>query len=300
LGEATRYDGGHKKSKLLTNLLSKVFKFIPVCPEVDIGLPVPREPIELVQTTERIKLFGVVDRKLDVTTKMARHSRKFARNNNQICGLVVKSGSPSCASKSARVYRSGQANWYGRDGLFTQVFQKATPLVPVIDERGLNKPNILLCFIEAALSYHELLLMDESKNSSAIVKQNHAKHRMLVRSRSASAEATLGKIVELDPDPKRFFDKYIVLFMKTVNRRASPKSRAKAMLFELERVKGKLDKAQFNRTRADIEKYSKKLAGYLHALSALKQAAIDSGDVSLKSQSCFQYPSAILSAIEGL
>jgi len=146
MGKPTRYDGGNKKSHILACQVSKVFELISVCPEVDIGLPTPRNPVALVQNFD-VQLIGTIDNDKDITNEIVDYSRRFARQNAIICGLIVKASSPSCGYKSATVYRKSGKSRYGVNGLFTSAFLAAKPWVPIIDENDLQNLDMRIFFM---------------------------------------------------------------------------------------------------------------------------------------------------------
>ncbi|MFP6672374.1 MAG: DUF523 domain-containing protein, partial [Pirellulaceae bacterium] len=96
-GEAVRYDGDHKRHPQVVGLLASLFELIPVCPEVEIGLGIPREPIQLEQTTAGTRLVSVQSRQ-DYTLRMQQFARRTAVQIEswQACGYLLKSRSPSC------------------------------------------------------------------------------------------------------------------------------------------------------------------------------------------------------------
>src|SRR2546423_1752383 len=97
LGERVRYDGGHKLDRFLTDVLAKYVEFVPVCPEVEIGLGTPREPIHLVEVAGEIRLRGV-ESDIDHTTAMRRYARRRVDElaKLDLCGYILKKDSPSC------------------------------------------------------------------------------------------------------------------------------------------------------------------------------------------------------------
>ncbi len=90
MGEEVRFDGGHKLDNYITGTLADYFDFIPVCPEVAIGLPIPRPPIRLVRQDDGIHVVGVKDPSVDVTDKLHAYGRKIARQLSGISGFILK------------------------------------------------------------------------------------------------------------------------------------------------------------------------------------------------------------------
>ncbi|WP_159990799.1 DUF523 domain-containing protein, partial [Raoultella sp. 18072] len=96
MGAEVRFNGGHKESHLCTQALSKYFDFVQACPEVAIGLGIPREPIRLVGDAVHPKALGTVNRELDVTQALADYGIQMADELGDICGYIFMQKSPSC------------------------------------------------------------------------------------------------------------------------------------------------------------------------------------------------------------
>ena len=120
LGQEVRYDGGHKRDAYLVGTLGRYFEFVPVCPEVAIGLGVPRAPIRLVGRPGTARAVGRQDPSLDVTAKLAAYGRKMGRALDDVSGYVLKSRSPSCGIERVPVYDGDKAR-PGR-GIYADAF----------------------------------------------------------------------------------------------------------------------------------------------------------------------------------
>ena len=102
LGQKVRYDGNHQRDSYITLTLRKYFEFVPVCPEVAIGLGVPRPPIRLVGNPAAPRAVGVADPTLDVTRKLTVYGQRMARTLDDISGYILKSRSPSCGMERVK------------------------------------------------------------------------------------------------------------------------------------------------------------------------------------------------------
>jgi uncharacterized protein YbbK (DUF523 family) len=141
LGEHVRYDGGHRRDYYLTDILGQYVDWVPVCPEVECGLPVPREAMRLVGSTGRPCLV-TIKTKIDCTNIMIKWIEKKLKNleKEDLCGFIFKSRSPSCGIRGVTVYsRSGMPSRRG-SGLFGGAFLNHYPLIPVEDEGRLHDP----------------------------------------------------------------------------------------------------------------------------------------------------------------
>ncbi|RJP17926.1 MAG: DUF523 domain-containing protein [Deltaproteobacteria bacterium] len=150
LGEKVRYDGGHKRDAFLAEKLGKTVDFVPVCPEVECGLPVPREPMRLSGDTAVPRLLGI-ETGCDYTERMTRWTTgKIAELAPlDLHGYVCKKDSPSCGME-----RGNDAASPDRpvSGMFTKSFMDRFPAITVLDEAMLQDPALRSSFLEQALA----------------------------------------------------------------------------------------------------------------------------------------------------
>ncbi|MCW8125093.1 DUF523 domain-containing protein [Microbulbifer halophilus] len=132
LGAPVRYNGGHKLSRVCTEALSKYFDYLPFCPEVAIGMGVPRPPIHLVASDGGPRAQGVGDPHLDVTRQLREYAERVAPQVARLGGFIFMQKSPSCGLHSTPRYRPGdpQAQAHGA-GLFAERLRELFPALPV-------------------------------------------------------------------------------------------------------------------------------------------------------------------------
>ena len=144
-----RYDGSHKLDRYIRDTLGRYFQFLPVCPEVECGLPVPRETMRLIGDFEAPRLI-TVHSGIDLTQQMMRWANQRIREleTENLCGFIFKKDSPSSGMQRVKVYnRKGIAERKGR-GLFAKAFMNHFHDLPVEDEGRLQDPKIRENFIE--------------------------------------------------------------------------------------------------------------------------------------------------------
>jgi uncharacterized protein YbbK (DUF523 family) len=149
LGEPVRYDGGHKHDAYLTDALGRFVEWIPVCPEVECGLPVPREAMRLEGDPASPRLVAIRTH-LDHTERMLAWARRRVEElaAGGLSGFVFKANSPSCGREGVPVYDArGTAQEIGV-GLFARLFMERFPHLPVEDEERLHDPALRENFIE--------------------------------------------------------------------------------------------------------------------------------------------------------
>jgi len=196
LGEKVRYDGGHKLNHYLKDLLGQYVKWIPVCPEVECGLPVPREAMHLTGDPQSPRLV-TVKTGIDHTDKMATWARiKLDKLEPlQLCGFIFKSKSPSSGMRDIKVYDShGMPSKKGA-GLWAIHFMKRFPLIPVEDDGRLNDPGLRENFIERIFTVHRWQnFLNHDPDVKGLI-QFHTEHKLQIMAHSPKGLRDLGKQV---------------------------------------------------------------------------------------------------------
>jgi len=197
LGEPVRYDGGHKLDRFLTDVLAPFVEYVPVCPEVECGLSVPREAMRLVGAPEAPRLV-TVKTKADLTGRMDAwaEGKVVELAASDLCGFVFKYGSPSSGMSRVKVYpETGGAPVLKGRGLFAARLMDALPLLPVEDEGRLNDPALRENFIERVFVMHRWQqLVGSGFNLGALV-NFHTRHKLLVMAHSVVHYRSLGRLV---------------------------------------------------------------------------------------------------------
>jgi len=153
LGEPVRYNGGHKHDRFLTGTLGRFVKYVAVCPEVECGLPIPRETMHLVGYADNPRLL-TRKTKIDHTKQMKTWAKKRVREleKEDLCGFIFKSKSPSCGLHKVKIHsEKGMPGRVGT-GLWAKAFTDHFLLIPVEEEGRLNDPRIRENFIEQILN----------------------------------------------------------------------------------------------------------------------------------------------------
>ena len=153
LGQRVRYDGEIKSFADITQHLQTHFELMPVCPEVEIGLGVPRPAVQLTGNPLQPRMTGRDNPDIDVTTAMRAFCASKPIQLTKICGYVFKSKSPSCGIKNIPVFNNGKMIATNQRGLFAQCIIELWPELPVCDEDDLITAELRQQFIERVLAY---------------------------------------------------------------------------------------------------------------------------------------------------
>lgn len=195
LGENVRYDGGHKLDRYLRDILGRYVEFVPVCPEVECGMGVPREAVHLVSVDGDIRL---MTRKTgrDVTDRMKLWMEKRLKELSvlPLCGFVFKSRSPSSGFRSVKVYSEKGVRHDGI-GMFARGFLEAFPLVPAEDDGRLNDEWLRENFIERIFVMHHWHELLGSGKSLSRLMDFHANHKYLLMAHDPKTLRELGSIL---------------------------------------------------------------------------------------------------------
>lgn len=195
LGQEVRYDGGHKHNGYITESLGQFFEFVPFCPEVAIGLGVPRPPIRLAKSTHGTRARGIQDPALDVTDRLAAYAGKVAPKLHGVSGYILKKGSPSCGMERVKVYsRQGTAVTTGA-GIYARTLMELLPELPFEEEGRLMDPVLRENFIERVFVYHRWQQLLGQRLTARRLVEFHARHKFILLAHDEKRYRELGRLV---------------------------------------------------------------------------------------------------------
>lgn len=138
----------------LIDVLGKYFEYLPICPEVGIGMGIPRSPIRLTGDPSSPRAVGVRADDIDVTEKLTDYAHSLMATRPRISGYIFKRGSPSCAMERVKVYNGKGMPGGTSSGLYAGVVMRSLPLMPVEEEGRLNDPGLRESFVERVFVYN--------------------------------------------------------------------------------------------------------------------------------------------------
>jgi uncharacterized protein YbbK (DUF523 family)/uncharacterized protein YbgA (DUF1722 family) len=198
LGEEVRFDGGHKRDRLLLEALGPLVEWVPVCPEVELGLGVPRPSLRLERASPAAGLRLVVSRDhSDRTAAMERFARRRARSlaPEGLSGYVFKRDSPSCGVRSVRVYGPNGAPARSGTGLWARAVVERFPHLPVEDEGRLRDPRLRESFLAHVLAFRRWQELEEQGLSVRGLMRFHQLHELTLMARSREGARRLYRLV---------------------------------------------------------------------------------------------------------
>jgi len=232
LGERVRYDGGHKLDTFLRDTLGRYVEYIPVCPEVECGLGVPREAMRLIAAPSGSRLVTIRDG-IDHTEKMLAWARAkvAALEKMDLCGFIFKSGSPSSGMERVKVYGPKGIPVKNGVGLFAGVFMQHFPLLPVEDEGRLNDPSLRENFIERIFALADWRESVQNGKIAGAVVGYHSRNKLLILSHSPKHYQAMGRLVADSGrmDASDLKQQYENLLMEALRVKATPAKHANVL-----------------------------------------------------------------------
>jgi len=196
IGENVRWNGGHCRDRFLTDILGEYLEYVPVCPEVECGLGVPRETLRLTGDPDDPRLVTSKTQK-DVTEKMQRWAEIRVREleKENLCGFIFKKDSPSSGLHKVKVYNEKGSFLKAGSGLFARAFVNHFPLIPVEEEGRLNDLQLRENFIECIFTLKRWRDALNQRKSMGFLVTFHTQHKLLILSHSQVHYRVMGKLV---------------------------------------------------------------------------------------------------------
>jgi len=258
LGQKVRFDGGHKLDTLITETLGRYCEWIPVCPEMEIGLGAPRESLRLVASPGGARL---VTKKtgVDHTEAMERWAERRLEELAALGlhGYILKKDSPSCGMERVRVYGdSGMAQRTG-SGIFASMLLRRFDMLPVEEEGRLHDMSIRENFVGRIFAYGRWQKFVQAKPQARDLVAFHTRHKLLLSAHSDEHYRQLGRLVAKAGKRKimESLDEYGRHFMEALSVRATARKHANVLYHILGFLKSELDSGDRAELVAEIENY---------------------------------------------
>ncbi len=295
LGRRTRWDGSHAKDGYVAGTLGRLVEWIPVCPEAECGLPVPREPMDLKGEPGSPRLIAAeTGRDLTETLKRWTERRLTDLQGEGLCGMVFKSGSPSCGVSGIKVHGyNGSAPRANGTGIFARAAQKRFPLLPAADEKGLREPAVHDAFMKmlyAAMRWRDFLSGGPTLEG---LREFHALHELLVKAHDPKAAAALEKLIKAAArmDRLKLLDRYGSTMMAALRAAPSASRNAKVLSAVCRRVCTGMSEEGERHVESVIEDYRAGRVPLLVPLALMRHYIERAEDAGLKRQFYFNpYP----------
>jgi uncharacterized protein YbgA (DUF1722 family)/uncharacterized protein YbbK (DUF523 family) len=249
LGEPVRFNGGHSRSRFLTDELDPYVDWVPYCPEMEIGLGTPRETLRLTADGRLVNRSGTADH----TQAMAALPLPAGLD-----GYVFKAKSPSCGIHGiARFEHSGQPADHRGRGVFAQRMTARFPLLPAEDEGRLNDPVLREEFTERVFAQARLRALFAVPWQPGDLVSFHARHKLQLLAHDPARYRAAGRVVAAAGSAPREVTEsaYRDVFQAALATRASRGRHANALQHAFSRIAREMGRGRRDDVSARIESY---------------------------------------------
>jgi uncharacterized protein YbgA (DUF1722 family)/uncharacterized protein YbbK (DUF523 family) len=272
LGESVRWDGGHKRDRYLTDVLAPYFEWVPVCPEVEVGMTIPRPPVRLVREGAEARL---VEPKsgADWTPSMRRWAAQRLRGLAalELCGYVLKQGSPSCGMERVKLYGPEGAERKGT-GLFAAELLRRFASLPVEEEGRLHDARLREAWIERVFAYRRLRSLLAGRPSRGRLVAFHTVHKLQLLAHSETHYRSLGRLVAgaKGVPEATLRERYESGFMAALARPATPRRHVNVLQHALGHLRGRAEPAVTRELHQLVDDYGRGLVPLVVPLTMLR------------------------------
>jgi uncharacterized protein YbgA (DUF1722 family)/uncharacterized protein YbbK (DUF523 family) len=226
LGQLVRHDGQHKRDELVSDVLAPEVELVAICPEVELGLGIPREPVRLIKTAAGTRMVAVRSRR-DLTDEMNQWAEHRARAlvSAGLSGYILKKDSPSCGMTRVKRYPARPDGAPARDGvgLFAAALARHLPHLPIEEEGRLHDPVLRDTFLESVFAYRDWRALRASGAGLGALVAFHSGYKLSLLAHAPTAYRTLGRIVGAAKGVPRdqLFERYEAGFMAALRKPAT-------------------------------------------------------------------------------
>ncbi|CAI0727556.1 YbgA family protein [Serratia entomophila] len=298
LGEPVRFDGGHKRLAFAVEQLAPYVRFEAICPEMAIGLPVPRPALRLVKQPQRTAMRYSNDPNVDVTDKMQQFAERRVAQLQQLCGYIVCAKSPSCGMERVRVYsENGKDSRKSGVGLFTAELRRQMPWLPVEEDGRLNDAALRENFVERVYALYELNMLWRKGLTRGGLIAFHSRYKLSLLAHSQPEYRELGRFVaNIDKweSLEAFAVEYRSRLMQLLTHKATRRNHTNVLMHVQGYFRRQLSAAQRQELAQLIDRYRQGMQPLLAPIALLKHYMAEYPDGYLAEQRYFEpYPEAL-------
>lgn len=234
LGHKVRYDGTHQRDSFVVDTLGPFVEYIPVCPEVECGLGIPREAMRLEGDPSSPRLVTHRSRK-DLTDLMVEWAKTKLDEleKERLCGFIFKSRSPSSGMERVKIYNKAGAVIGHGSGIFAKMFMDRFPRIPVEEEGRLNDPRLRENFIERIFVFYrwQRIKTTENRRFRDLI-EFHERHKLILMAHSPDLLRKLGRIIASGSDRglnETLISEYEALLWKAMKLLSTPRKHSNVL-----------------------------------------------------------------------
>jgi len=299
LGEKVRFDGGHRRLPFAVEELSPWVTFEPVCPEMAMGLPVPRPALRLVKgESGEMELRFSDKREGELSSAMREFTHKRIARFEHLCGYIVCAKSPSCGMERVRVYdaKSNNNRKSGR-GMYTEILMQTYPWLPIEEDGRLHDPVLRENFVERIYALHELHALRERGLTRGELVAFHSRYKLLLLAHSQPLYRELGRFVAAMSEwssLEDYFTEYRLRLMALMAHPATRRNHTNVLMHVQGYFRNQLNSRQRQELANLIDRYRQGTQPLLAPVTLLKHYMAEFPDAYLAGQRYFDpWPEAL-------
>lgn len=257
-GNAVRYNGDTKKPNEYVRDICAHFETRAFCPEMGIGLGVPRPPIHLVGSADAVRIVDVKTHSRDYTVQIQAYAQQVLDQAPQLCGYLLVKGSPSCGYGRVKRYSNeGRQLAADQNGVFAQALADRDPRLPLEDDGRLNDPGLRESFVTRACAYHDWKLLVLRGLTPHRLIEFYTRYKYLVMAHHVPSYKTLGPMLADagQRDMAALADEFIDTLMAALAHRATRRSHSNVLFHLAGYLRGRITAEQRQRLGVLIEDY---------------------------------------------
>ena len=292
LGRKVRFDARHEKHPFISDVMARHVKLVPVCPEVELGMSVPREKVKLEGAVDAPRMIGM-ETGCDWTRRMVNYARERVRRRDLagVCGCILKTKSPSCGIVHVKLYDASGRVRRAATGLFAAALMNHNPLLPVGDELTLDDVTTRDNFIVRLFAYRRLRGFLTGRCTRSGLSVFHAAHTSLLLSHSPKYCRMLDELAGSSGavSARKLCDRYAVLFMEALRFKSTAAKNAAVLRRFLRLLRGRLSTAEERDIVWAIDAYRTGDAPLLMPLTLIKHS-VDKYEIARAAEQVYLNP----------
>ncbi|MFK7824721.1 MAG: YbgA family protein [Oligoflexales bacterium] len=271
LGQKVRFDGQHKYHWYINEVLGKYFEYMPICPEAEAGMGIPRKTVRLVGPLKDPNMLEPHSGE-DWTERINKLGLTKVKMLGDLSGYLFKKGSPSCGVFRVKVYQKNGIPLANGQGLFAKQVMQAYPLLPVEEEGRLNDHKLRENFLERVFGYHRLQCLSQKRFRRGDWVKFHQDNKFLLLSHGRKLYTELGQLVAniKDYKPREFFSLYSKTYMEALSTKTTIKKNVDTLMHILGFLKKHLNGNAKTCILNEIENYRCSIHPLIVPVSLLK------------------------------
>jgi uncharacterized protein YbgA (DUF1722 family)/uncharacterized protein YbbK (DUF523 family) len=275
LGQKVRYDGGHKRDRFATDVLEPFVEWVPLCPEVEIGLGIPRPTIRLERAEDGTARLVMPSAEEDLTPRMKAwaETRVTGLGDLDLCGFILKKDSPSCGMERVKIYDRNDVPARDGTGVFAEALLRLAPHLPVEEEGRLNDSRLRENFIARVFAMRRWKDMEVLGATRSRLMEYHARHKYLCMARNQAGARRLGRLLgsaETGDLGAALARAYLDEFTAVMRRTPSPKGHTNVLQHMAGYVSDELDRDDRTELTGAIHDYRRGLLPLIVPLTLLR------------------------------